>query len=447
MRVLITIALLIPAMCFAQTGQVIDKIIGIAGNEILLHSELEAAVLQMTQGKGGVTTAQRCEIYENLMYEKLLLNQSKIDSIEVTDSEVQQQVAHRINYFIQMFGSVEEFEKYYGKTQSQLKDEYFDMIKDQLLVQRMEDQVTKNVKVTPSDIQRYYSSVPTDSLPLIGEQVEYSKITIDPTVRETEKQRLIHFMDSVRTLLVSGRTSMTLEAAKWSEDPGSKYKGGCYPMQRKGSFVPEYEAAVSNTPEGTYSPVFSSTYGYHIVKVVEKRGEFYESCHILMSPKVAADDLDNARKSLERLLPLLRSDSISFPEAATKFSTDEETKNQAGRVIDPSSLGTKHDVGSLSPEMNLTLMNMKKGEISDPILVTKQDGKQMYAVYRLDEKRPAHKANLKDDYELFKKVAEEEVKAKETDKWVKRRIAETYIKIDDEFANCKFEFPWAQNKP
>lgn len=447
MRILITIILLFPALCFAQTGQVIDKIIGIAGNEILLHSELEAAVLQMTQGKGGVTTAQRCEIYENLMYEKLLLNQSKIDSIEVTDSEVQQQVARRIDYFIQMFGSVEEFEKYYGKTQSQLKDEYFDMIKDQLLVQGMEAQVTKNVKVTPSDIQRYYASVPNDSLPLISEQVEYSKITIDPTVRETEKQRIIQFMDSIRTLLVSGKTSMTLEAAKWSEDPGSKYKGGCYPMQRKGSFVPEYEAAVTNTPEGTYSPVFSSAYGYHIVKVVEKRGEFYESCHILMSPKVAADDLDNARKSLERLLPLLRTDSISFPNAASRFSTDEETKNQAGRVINPSTLGTKHEVSGLSPEMNLTLMKMKKGEISDPILVTNQDGKQLYAIYRLDEKRAAHKANLKDDYELFKKVAEEEVKRKETDKWVRRRISETYIKIDDEFAVCKFEFPWEQNKP
>lgn len=447
-RILIFIIALLPFVNHAQTGQVIDKIIGVAGNEILLHSEMESAIMQMTEGKSSnLNHEQRCEIYENLMYQKLLLNQAKVDSVEVSDAEVQMQVARRIDYFIQMFGSVEEFEKYYGKTQSQLKDEYFDMIKDQLLVQRMEDQITKGVKVTPSDIQRYYNSVPADSLPLIGEQVQYSKITIDPKVRETENQKIIHFLDSIRVNLVNGKSSMTLEAAKWSEDPGSKYKGGCYPMQRKGSFVPEYEAAVSNTPEGTYSPVFSSSYGYHIVKVVEKRGEFYESCHILMSAKIMVEDLENARKSLERLIPILRSDSISFTNAVLRFSTDEETKNQFGRVINPSTLGTKHDVSGLSSEMNLVLMNMKKGQISDPILITKPDGKQTYAVYRLDEKTPAHRANLKDDYEIFKNVAEAEVRQKATDKWVRRKIEDTYIKVDDEFATCKFEFPWVKNNP
>lgn len=447
MRFIFSLFFLIPAISFAQQGQIIDKIIGVAGNEILLHSELEAAILQMTEGKGKATKAQRCEVYENLLYEKLLLNQSKVDSIEVSDAEVHMQVARRLDYFIQMFGSVEEFEKYYKKTQSQLKDEYFDMIKDQLLVQRMEETITKNVKVTPSDIQRYFVSVPVDSLPLIGEQIQYSKIVMDPKIRETEKQKIIHFLDSVRTNLVNGKTSMTLEAAKWSEDPGSKYKGGCYPMQRKGSFVPEYEAAVANTPEGTYSPVFSSTYGYHIVKVVEKRGEFYESCHILMSPKTLVGDLDNARKSLEKLLPILRSDSITFQIAALRYSTDEETKNQQGRVINPNTLGTKHDVSTLTPEMNLTLLNLKKGQISDPVLVTSQDGKQSYAVFRLDEKTPAHRANLKDDYEIFKTVAEQELKRKETDKWVKKKIAETYVKVDDEFINCTFEFPWIKNNP
>lgn len=443
---------MLPLSVFSQSdlpniGQVIDKIIGVTGNEILLRSDLEAAILQSTQGKGTVTPSQRCEIFESLLYEKLLLNQAKVDSVEVSDAEVQMQVARRLDYFAQMFGSVEEFEKYYGKTQSQLKDEYFDMIKDQMLVQRMEDQITKNVKVTPSDIQSYYSSVPPDSIPLISEQIQYSKIVIAPKIREVEKQKVIHFLDSIRTRLVSGLSSMTLEAAKWSEDPGSKYKGGCYPMQRKGSFVPEYEATVANTPEGTYSPVFESTYGYHIVKVVEKRGEFYESCHILMSPKILPSDLDIARLSLEKLLPLLRNDSISFNDAVQRFSTDEETKNQMGRVINPNTLGTKHDVSGLSPDMNLALMNLKEGEISEPILVTSQDGKQSYAVFRLDQRIPAHRANLKDDYEIFKTVAEQEVKHKETDKWIRKKVDSSYVKIDSEFENCPFEFPWIREKP
>ncbi len=440
------IAVLSAATLLAQPGKVVDRIIGVVGNETVLQSDLEASVLEMTEGKGSDDAAMRCQVYENLLYQKLLLNQSKLDSIEVSDGEVQSQVDRRIEYFVQMFGSVEEFEKYYKKSAAQLKDEYFDLIKDQLLVQKMQESITKQVKVTPADVLRYYQTVPKDSIPLIGEQLEYSKIQIDPKVRDSEVTRVIHVLDSIRLNLVNGKSSMTLEAAKWSEDPGSKYKGGCYPLQRKGSFVPEYEAAVANSPEGTYSPVFSSTFGYHFVKVVEKRGEFYESCHILMSPKVKPDDLDIARRTLEGLMPALR-DTLSFPAAAMRFSTDENTKNQGGRVINPATGGTRHDVASLTSELNLVLMGMKPGDISDPILVTGDDGKQSYAVYRLDNRLPAHAANMKDDYEVFKQVSESRAKQTETDKWLKKKIASTYVKFDAEYASCKMQFPWPKNNP
>jgi len=435
------------AAAFAQPGKVVDRIIGVVGNEILLQSELESSLVEMTEGKGGAGMTERCSMYENLMYQKLLLNQARLDSLEVSDGEVQAQVDRRINYFLQMFGSAEEFEKYYGKTSAQLKDEYFDLIKDQLLVQRMQDEINKNTKVTPADVLRYYNTVPLDSLPLIGEQIEYSKIVIDPAIRESEKTRIIHFLDSIRVGLVNGKSSMTLESAKWSEDPGSKYKGGCYPMQRKGSFVPEYEAAVFNTPEGTYSPVFASTYGYHFVKVIERRGEFYESCHILMSAKIRPDDLNQARIKLEGLMPVLRSDTLDFSRAASKYSTDADTKNQGGKAINMATGGKRHDVASLSSELNLVMMGMKPGDISDPILVTKEDGNQAYVVYRLDKRIPAHTANMKDDYEIFKQVAEAEAKQKETDRWVKKKISSTSISQNEDFEGCTFQFPWNKNKP
>lgn len=427
-------------------GKLIDKIIGVAGGEILLHSELESSILEMTEGRGGGTEEDRCLAFENLIYQKLLLNQAKLDSIEVSDTEVNSQVERRLEYFVQMFGSVEEFEKYYGKSQTQLKDEYFDLIRDQLLVQRMSENITKNVRVTPADALRYYNSVPKDSIPLIGEQVEFSKIQIDPKVRESERNRVIRVLDSLRVNLVNGRSSMTLEAAKWSEDPGSRYKGGCYPLQRKGSFVPEYEAAVYNTPEGTYSNVFSSVYGYHIVKVVEKRGEMYESCHILMSPKILPEDLSTSRVELQNIVPLLR-DSLEFQEAAVKYSTDESTRNQGGRVINPSTGGTRHDVAGLTSELNLILMSMKPGDISDPVLVTADDNTQSYAVYRLDNRIPAHPANIKDDYEIFRQVAENKAKQEETDKWVKKKIAATYIMVDGDYKTCKTQFNWVKNIP
>jgi peptidyl-prolyl cis-trans isomerase SurA len=439
-------AFMISVVASAQPGKVVDRIIGVVGSEIILQSDLEASVLEMTEGKGSDDPAMRCSVYENLLYQKLLLNQAKLDSIEVSDGEVQSQVERRIDYFIQMFGSVEEFEKYYGKSQAQLKEEYFDLIKDQLLVQKMQDNVTSKVKVTPADVLRYYQTVPKDSIPLIGEQVEYSKIEIAPKVRDSEVQRIMHMMDSIRMNLANGKSSMTLEAAKWSEDPGSKYKGGCYPLQRKGSFVPEYEAAVYNTPEGSYSPVFSTVYGYHFVKVIEKRGEFYESCHILMSPKVKSADLDEARQNLDKVVASIK-DTLTFSQAALRFSTDEESKNQGGKVINPSTGGTRHDVSTLSSELNLVFMSMKPGDRSDPILVSAEDGKQAYVVYHLDSRLPAHAANMKDDYEIFKQVAEARAKQMETDKWVKKKIAATFIKTDPEYAGCSSQFAWPKNNP
>lgn len=430
----------------AQPGKVVDRIIGVVGNEIILQSDLESSILEMTEGKGSDDAAMRCSVYENLLYQKLLLNQAKLDSLEVSDGEVQSQVERRIEYFIQMFGSVEEFEKYYGKSQAQLKEEYFDLIKDQLLVQKMQESVTSKVKVTPADVLRYYQTVPKDSIPLIGEQVEYSKIEIAPAVRESEVQRIIHMMDSIRMNLSNGKSSMTLEAAKWSEDPGSKYKGGCYPLQRKGSFVPEYEAAVYNTPEGSYSPVFATVYGYHFVKVIEKRGEFYESCHILMSPKIKSEDLNDARSKLERIIASM-GDTLSFAQAAQRFSTDNDSKNQGGKVINQSTGGTRHDVASLSSELNLVFMSMKPGDHSDAILATAEDGKQSYVVYHLDNRTPAHDANMKDDYEIFKQVAEARAKQVETDKWVRKRIASTFIKTDPDYLACNTQFPWSKNNP
>ncbi len=447
MRILSIVCLLVFfQVALAQPGQVVDRIIAVVGNEVILQSDLESAVLEMTEGKGSTDATMRCSVYENLLYQKLLLNQSKLDSLEVSDGEVQSQVQRRIEYFIQMFGSVEEFEKYYGKSQAQLKEEYFDLIKDQLLVQKMQESITSKVKVTPADVLRYYQSVPKDSVPLIGEQLEYSKIVIAPKVRDAEVQRVIHFLDSIRMNLVNGKSSMTLEAAKWSEDPGSKYKGGCYPLQRKGSFVPEYEAAVYNTPEGAYSTVFSSTYGYHFVKVNEKRGEFYESCHILMSAKVKTEDLDLARIRLEGVTKMI-GDTLTFNQAAYRYSTDEDSKNQGGKVINQSSGGTRHDVAALSSELNLVFMSMKPGDKSDPIMVTADDGKQSYVIYHLDNRLPAHRANMKDDYEIFKQVAEARAKQVETDKWVKKRIASTYIQTDAEYVACSSQFNWPKNNP
>jgi len=440
--VLWLVCIFLSLLASAQPGKSIDKIIGGIGAEVVLLSDLENAKFELTQGKSQLPAEKECSIFEDLMYQKLLLHQAKVDSVEVTDGEVNAQVEKRITYFVEMLGSVDQFEAYYGKPISQLKVDFFDMIRDQLLTQKKQEEITKNVKITPSQVLKYYQSLPTDSLPLIGEQLQYSQIVISPLIPESENQKVIQFLDSIRNDVASGRTSMTIQARRHSEDPGSKFKGGCYDMIRKGSFVPEYESAVFSTDEGNYSPVFKSTYGYHFVKVVEKRGEYYRACHILMSPKINDEDFNRCKAQIDSVYNELKEKKISFNAAAARFSTDEETKNQAGKTMNMQSGGTRHDVATLSAELNLTLSKLKEGELSEPQLAKQPNGKDAYVIYQLDARIPAHRASMEQDYELFQTKTESIERQNATDVWVGKALKKNYSFMDEQFKNCTFQFNW-----
>ncbi len=443
-RMILFLSMLVSLGLHAQPkpGITIDKIIGGVGNEIILLSELENAKYEISQGKSNFPRQRECTLFEDLMYQKLLLHQAKLDSVEVTDGEVNSQVERRISYFLEMFGSVEAFESYYGKSVAELKIDFFDLIKDQILVQKKQEEITKNVQITPSMVLKYVNTLPIDSLPLIGEQIQYSQIVIAPMITEKENQRIIHFLDSIRADIVAGRTSMTIQARRWSEDPGSKYKGGCYDMLRKGSFVPEYESAVFTTAENDYSPVFKSVYGYHFVKTVEKRGEFYRSCHILMSPKISDADFDKCRLQMDTIYQNLKNNKISFSAAASRFSTDEDTKNAFGKVMNMQSGGSRHDVASLTPELNLALSKLQVGEFSEPMVMKQPNGKDAYVIFKLDARIPAHRANMEQDYELFQAKTDALEKQRVTDTWVQKALKKNYSFVAEEYKNCTYRFNW-----
>ena len=443
-RMILFLSMLVSLGLHAQPkpGITIDKIIGGVGNEIILLSELENAKYEISQGKSNFPRQRECSLFEDLMYQKLLLHQAKLDSVEVTDGEVNSQVERRISYFLEMFGSVEAFESYYGKSVAELKIDFFDLIKDQILVQKKQEEIAKNVQITPSMVLKYVNTLPIDSLPLIGEQIQYSQIVIAPMIPEKENQRIIHFLDSIRADIVAGRTSMTIQARRWSEDPGSKYKGGCYDMLRKGSFVPEYESAVFTTAENDYSPVFKSVYGYHFVKTVEKRGEFYRSCHILMSPKISDADFDKCRLQMDTIYQNLKNNKISFSAAASRFSTDEDTKNAFGKVMNMQSGGSRHDVASLTPELNLALSKLQVGEFSEPMVMKQPNGKDAYVIFKIDARIPAHRANMEQDYELFQAKTDALEKQRVTDTWVQKALKKNYSFVAEEYKNCTYRFNW-----
>ncbi len=439
---LIVLLLIFPFTIVGQEkGDLIDKVVAVVGNEIILKSEIEFQAISDAQGKR-VTEEQRCGIFEDLLFQKLFLHQARLDSLEVSEAELEGEYQQRIDYFVSMLGSVEEFEKYYGKSIAEWKEELHDPLKDQILAQNMQRQLFGNINITPGEIKDYFESMDADSLPLIPETIEYSQIAMAPEIRLEEKENTKALLDSIRLSLSLGKSSMTVQAAKWSEDPGSRYKGGCYDLQKRGSFVPEYEAAVFNTPEGGYSPVFETNYGYHFVYVKEKRGEYYQACHILVSPKINEDDLEKSRIKLDSLSQIIRLDSLNFSEAALKHSSDENSKNQEGRVLNPSTGGIRHDNTTINPNTFFILDKLEENEISDPVLIENNDGTKTWMMFQLDARQKAHKANLKDDYEIFQTQAQYYKKQDALDGWVNKKISQTYIRIEPDFSACELKFDW-----
>lgn len=431
--------------------EVLDAIVAVVGDEIVLESDVEAAAFALLaeraqQGKSGnLAPAERCALLEETLFTKLLVHQARLDSVEVTDADVLAEIDRRLAYYIRMLGSVEAFEREYGQTVSEWKDEFGKPIRDQLLAQRMQGEINKQVRATPAEVQARYASTPTDSLPLIPEALSYSELVLQPAITDLQKLAVRDRLDSIRTLVETGKLSLTLAASRFSEDPGSKYKGGCYTDVGRGQFVPEFEAAAFDTPVGDLSPVFESDFGYHFLRVTERRGELYSACHVLLSPKIDANELERMGAQLDSLAAALAAGTLPFGEAVERFSTREDTKNQRGVVANPADGGTRWGVDELEADVYLVLAGLAPGATSVPVSLVDADGQGYWAVFRLDGRHAAHRANPKDDYALFQTLVENDLAARQLNRWIDRRLAEVYVRIDAPYADCTFERPWGNS--
>jgi peptidyl-prolyl cis-trans isomerase SurA len=268
----------------APSYQRLDGIVAVVGDEIILASDIRDRVNQAKMEGRTVSEDNECGLIESILFEKLLLHNARLDSLEVTDAEIMGEIDRRLTYYLQMFGSLEAFEAEYGKSVAEWKAEFQDPVREQILAQKMQGEIDQSVRSTPAQVQDYFSAIPVDSLPLIPEELSYSELVMQPEVGEAQKMRTRNTLDSIRTLVSMGKMSMTLAATRYSEDPGSKYKGGCYKNISRGQFVPEFEGAVYETAVGDYSPVFESDFGFHFLRVTDRRGEQFSACHVLMKP-------------------------------------------------------------------------------------------------------------------------------------------------------------------
>ncbi len=423
--------------------QIIDEVVAVVGGEIILASDIGSQLAQMKQAYN-VSVTDSCEVIEDLLLEKLMLHHAKIDSVEVSDQQVENELDRRIRYFVNQIGSEKKLEEYYKKSIVEIKEEFREVLRNQLRIQSMQGQIQGQVKITPAEVKEYFDAIPVDSLPLINSQVEYAQVVVYPGENKAEVKRVRDKLNGFVEEVKGGKDFSTL-AVLYSEDPGSAAQGGELGMSAKGTFVPEFDAVALSLADGEISKPFKTQFGYHIMQMIERRGESYNARHILLKPKMKPADLAKAKAKVDSIIGLIEKKEFSFEEAAEKFSMDEMSKNSGGVVV--SERGSpRFDMQELDAQTFLVIDKMSKGDISEAALVTEQSGKQGYRTIKLIERTEPHRANLKEDYQLIQDAASQENRNMVLKTWVEKKVAITYVKLDSGLRQCSTQFNWIKDE-
>ncbi|HQW06361.1 MAG: peptidylprolyl isomerase [Flavobacteriales bacterium] len=443
-----TLSLLFALLTGVAVGQpagiVIDRVVAVLGREAILHSEVTARSEQARQNGSIVDRESTCGELEDLLFEKLLIEQGRIDSVVVDDVQVDAELDRRIRYFASQLGGEVKLEEFYGKTIAEIRAEFREQVQDQLMVQTMQQKLTSDVRITPREVQRFFNRIPHDSIPLINAEVEYAMVLREPKPSTEEERRVRRKIEEFRESVLKGEKDMCTVAILYSEDPGSAKECGELGMVPVGTMVPEFDAVAMSLKEGEVSQVFKTQYGYHFMQMVERRGEHYNARHVLMRPQVGSAELQLDRVLLDSLARSIRAGEAPFAEVAAKYSDDEESKGTNGVVIEPVNNTARWDMGALDQQAFFVLDKLKEGEVSDPQLVVMPDGSKAYRILQLILRTEPHRANLKEDYRMIQQAAEGEERSKAVDTWVKDRIGGTYVRVNEEYATCPFQQDWTK---
>lgn len=431
---------------FGQS-KVIDKIVAKVGDEYILLSDIENQKLSMQQNGMDVSTASDCDILEGLMYEKLLTNQAVIDSIEVKDEVVNQEMESRLRIIADQIGSIERLEEFYGKSVAQIKAEFFDVIKKRMQAERMKESITEGSDVTPKEVKEFYERLPKDSIPYINSKIMVAQIVMYPQVTELDKKVALKTIEDALARVKSGERTFQTEAVLTSDDPGSKLEGGNLGWQSRGTMVPEFEAELFKLKKDEMSPIFETQYGYHFLQLLDRKGDNYEVRHILVTPKVDKRALIQTKKRIDSVHAAIINGSMTFEEAASQFSEDESSKGNGGKIVNPYTGDYKWDlqnINEIDPQMSQFIGRLEPGEFAPPSLYDNfMEQKQGVRIVKLLSQSKPHLANLTDDYQLIQMAAMNEKKQDVIDAWVKRKITGNYIWIEEGLAGrCEFKYEW-----
>ena len=421
---------------------VIDEVIWVVGDEAILRSDVENARIEMLQMGERWEGDPYCVIPEQLAVQKLFLHQAAIDSIDVSDADVFQQVDDDLQRQIMNAGSKEKIEEYLGKPMSQIREMMFNSYKDRMIVSDVQRNLVKDIKVTPAQVRRYFKDMPEDSIPFVPTKVEVQIITRNPVIPQEEIDRVKNKLREYTERVNSGSTQFSTLALLYSEDKESAKNGGELGFAGRGSYVPEFANVAFNlTDPKAVSKIVETEYGFHIIQLIEKRGDMINCRHILLKPKVTTEALQQGINDLDSIKAEINRGLYTFDECVSVVSYDKDTRNNYGLIFDKYTGGSKFEMKDLPSEVARVVSGMKVGEISEPFIMVNNQGKEVVAIAKLKTRVNGHRATMADDYQELQAVVEDKQREEKLQAWIREKQQTTYIHINDDWKNCEFQYP------
>ena len=426
-----------------SAGSVIDEVIWIVGDDAILRSEVEEERIRAQYEGQQIAGDPYCVIPEQIAIQKLFLHQAELDSVEVSESSVTHQVEMRLNYYIAQIGSKEKMEEYFRKTSSEIREEMMTAVRNQMVIQQMQQKLTENIKPSPAEVRRFYNTLSEDSIPTVPAQVEVQILSFEPPVPVEETERIKTRLREFTERVTSGQTDFSMLARLYSEDTESAKRGGELGFLGKGQLVPEFANVAFNLNDPKrVSRIVQTEYGYHIIQLIEKRGDRINCRHILLRPRVQASDKVNALNKLDSIRSAVLNSEYTFEQAILRYSEDKNTAMNAGQMTNPQTGSSKFEYKDLPSEIAKLIYNMQEGDLSQPfVMMDEQKNKDICAIVKLTSKRDIHKANLTDDFQLLRQMLQQKLSQEYIHNWIIKKQKETYVQIDPQWRGCDFEYP------
>ena len=438
------VLLLASVSAFGQNN-VIDEVVWVVGDEAILKSDVESERLNAQYEGRKFDGDPYCIIPEQLAVQKLFLHQAELDSVEVTEQEVLTELEWRINDLIDQIGSKEKMEEYYNKTSTQIREMIRENIRNVKTVRKMQQEIIGDIKIVPADVRRYFKNLPQDSIPFVPTQVEVQIITLEPKIPQEEIERVKKALRDYTDQVNKGEIAFSTLARLYSEDEGTRRRGGETGFTGRGEWVPQFANVAFNIQEpNKISKIVETEFGFHIIQLIEKRGDRANVRHILLKPRVEEKDLEASLLRLDSIAKDIRNAKFSFDEGASFLSHDKDTRNNHGLMANPRS-GTARfemqELAQVSQEVAKTVEGLNVGEVSEPFTMINNKGKEVCAIVKLKARIDGHKATITEDYQRLKSIVQAKLGEEKLEKWIKDKQKSTYVRINEDWVKCDFKYP------